>query len=382
MTATVAIGWQSVVDFVVLAATLYVLLRWAQRARALRIALSVAGLHAGALAARYLDLIITSWILESSAIVVVVLLVVIFHPEMRHALMRLDTMVRHWPRPPEVNPRVHAVSDAAFQLARSGQGALIVVVRRDSISELLEGGAALDAVPSAELLVAIFQKASPLHDGAVIVDQGRIARAGVVLPLTERSGIPAYYGTRHRAALGLAERTDALVVAVSEERREVTLVEGRTARVVTTAAELAESLRRLQSRAPVSLGKRLRSLFAAHLGFKFAAIGLAALFWGMSFLPTTTTVRMLSVPVEFRNVPAGMQVTRQSADRLDVQLRGNGWIMDSVGLGRVVARFDLSGAKEGWITLRVDSRVFDLPPGVGVDQASPKEISVRLSRRP
>ncbi len=374
--------WQGIVDFLVLAGAIYGVLRWSQQARALRIALGIAGLHACALAARYLDLIITSWILESTAIVAVVLLVVVFQPELRHALMRLDSMLRNWSQSVEdLRPRARAISDAAFELTRQRLGALIVITRQDSIGELMEGGLGLDAQITSELLISTFQKPSPLHDGAVVITGNRISRAGVVLPLTERMDVPPQYGTRHRAALGLAERSDALVVVVSEERAEVTLVDGRLARVIGTDAELAGVLRRTQYRVPLSLRGRLRRLFTQNLAFKFAALGFAALFWSLSFVPTAATVRLVSVPVEFSSVPSGMQIAQQSADRIEVQLRGSGWIMDSVNVGKLVARFDLSKAKEGWQTLEITTQAFNLPPGITIDQITPRTVSLRIARR-
>ena len=106
-------------------------------------------------------------------------------------------------------------------------GALIVVARRNAVTELVSGGITLEPQFQSEILQAIFQKTSPVHDGAVIVRGDRIMRAATVLPLTERERVPSYYGTRHRAAMGLSERCDALVVVVSEERGEVKLMEGR-----------------------------------------------------------------------------------------------------------------------------------------------------------
>ncbi len=375
-----SIRWQGAFDFVILAVALYALLRWARQARALRIAVGVAGLHGGALAARYLDLTITSWVLDGTAIVTVLLLLVVFQSELRHALLRFDAVLRLRPQSPASLPkREQMIAQAAFALAQTGVGALFVLARRDTVLELSEGGLLLDAEVSTELLVALFQKLSPLHDGAAVVRGDRISRAGVVLPLTDRTDIPAFYGTRHRAALGLAERCDALVIAVSEERRQVTLVEGRGTRLMPSAAELAAALRSLENRTTLSLSGRLRHAFTAHLGFKFAALGLAGLFWSTSVLPTT--VRTISAPVEFARVPAGMQIVSQSADTLEVQVRGNGWIMDSLSLRGLVARFDLSRARAGRLRLEVKARAFDLPPGVTVDQVSPRSVSVDLEPR-
>ena len=140
------------------------------------------------------------------------------------------------------------IAEAMFDLARDRIGALVVIVRRDAILELLEGGVALGAEISSELLKAIFQKDSPLHDGAVIIDGDRALKAGVVLPLTQRQNVASFYGTRHRAGMGLAERCDALVTVVSEERGEVSLMLGRDVRLQAGPEQLRQELEELRQR--------------------------------------------------------------------------------------------------------------------------------------
>ena len=149
--------WQSIVDFLVLTAAFYALLRWAHSAQALRIALSVVGLHALALLARRLDLVITSWVLDATAFLAILFLLLIFQPELRGAFMRLDSAFRYWPRPQSaVIKSNRAIADAAFDLAHDCVGALLVIVRRDTIHELLTDGVPLEAGISSQLLEAIF----------------------------------------------------------------------------------------------------------------------------------------------------------------------------------------------------------------------------------
>jgi diadenylate cyclase len=115
------------------------------------------------------------------------------------------------------------------------------------------------------------------------------------------------------------------------------------------------------------------------LGLKFAALGLAGVIWGMSFLASGTTIRTMSVPIEFSNVPPGMVVTGQSADTLEVQVRGSPWIMDSVNLPRLVGSFNLGGTQAGWHTLRLKPESLDLPPGIVVDRVTPDSIRVQVA---
>jgi uncharacterized protein (TIGR00159 family) len=284
------IRWQIVVDFLVLTVAFYALLRWARSARALRIALGVVGLHALALVAQRLDLVITSWVLDGTAILTVVLLVLIFQSELRREFMRLDSAIRHWPRhDSQVSARNQAIAHAAFGLAKERIGALIVIEREDSIAELTEGGVPLRSAISPELLIALFQKLSPLHDGAVVVEGEQVTKAGVVLPLTHRSDLPGYYGTRHRAGMGIAERCDALVTVVSEERGEVTLMHGRKLQYMESSDELIAALKEPPTQ---GLGpSRLRLFFQTNLRLKLAALGLAGLIWSTSFLASGTTIR-------------------------------------------------------------------------------------------
>jgi diadenylate cyclase len=374
------VRWQTAVDFVVLTIAFYVLLRWARSARALRIALGVVGLHALALLARQLDLIITSWLLDFLAILSVVLLLLVFQPELRRVFMNLDSALRRLPLGHSVPLQHHReITAACFELARAWVGALIVIVRQDSIGELLEGGVFLGADISSKLLRAIFQKESPLHDGAVIIERDQVAKAGAVLPLTHRPDVPAFYGTRHRAAMGLAERCDALVVAVSEERGEVSLMQGKTIHLIRSPAELIAALEGSSGGQRQSAAAHLRRALFSNLGLKLGAVGLASLIWSVSFFAAGTTIRSVSVPIEFSNVPPGMEIAQQSVYTMEIQVRGSPWIMDSVNLGNRTARFNLGNLGPGWHQLALAPDTLDLPPGLLVDRTTPPAIQVRLA---
>lgn len=152
--------------------------------------------------------------------------VVIFQGDIRRALIRVGnrSFFFRW-RKSEDTRTLDEVSVVATQLAERRIGALIVFERDALLDEFVSHGTTLDAEVSQELLFAIFlpQQQNPLHDGAVLIRQGRIAKAGGILPLTGSTGLDRNFGTRHRAALGISEETDAVVVVVSEERGEVSL---------------------------------------------------------------------------------------------------------------------------------------------------------------
>jgi DNA integrity scanning protein DisA with diadenylate cyclase activity len=212
------IHWQTLIDFSVLALAVYLLLEWAMRARALRVALGIVALRAAAIVAQQFDLALTAWVLNASTAVALILLLVVFQSELRHALLHLDITLQRWrTRGGWLDHGLIAISEAAFSLADSGRGALIVIVRQNSVHELITGGVPVGGEISKAILEAIFRRVLPVHDGAAIIERNRIARVAAILPLTEVEDLPDHWGTRHRAAFGLVERSDAVVIVVSEE---------------------------------------------------------------------------------------------------------------------------------------------------------------------
>jgi len=379
----VTVHWQSAVDFVVLTIALYLVLRWGRQARALRLALTVLALRVGALLARQFDLLITSWVLDAATVITFLALLLVFQPELRRALMRLDATGRaaHRAR----SPALSAISTAAASLARERCGALIVIVRKQSVAELVTAGIALGGRVSAEILAAVFQKGSPVHDGAVVIEGDLITHVKTILPLTQRPDVRERYGTRHRAGMGLAERSDALVVVVSEERGEITVMWESQARLMSTSDDLLATLTSLVNRSSSRSGSFAAAFRAINPGLITTALALAALIWSVTFLFPGRSVRVRRVPVEFTNVPAGLTIAAQSTDSVEVWLRSNQFLFDTVNLDTVVARCDLTAARQGANTLLLGPSAIDAPFGIRVENLSPAAVQVRLepaARRP
>lgn len=159
--------------------------------------------------------------------ILVIAIPVLFQPELRRALEQLGkrNILTRYLRFTQETPfqTIQAVSKAAMELSRTRTGALIVLERDASLEEIMESGNRLDAVVSSVLIRQIFEKNTPLHDGAIVIRGGRIAAAGCLLPLSVRTNLPSEWGTRHRAGIGITENSDAIVIIISEERGTVTL---------------------------------------------------------------------------------------------------------------------------------------------------------------
>jgi len=165
---------------------------------------------------------ILEWVLSTSLLA----LIVIFWPELRRAMIQLGRLkiLRPFTHAPTA-PFLDAVTVAAERLSRGRVGALIAIERDASLSAYAEEGVPVDATVTAELMETIFYPRSALHDGAVIIQHGRLMAAGCLLPLSDAPNLEKAFGTRHRAAIGLTEETDAIVVAVSEEPGRVSVAE-------------------------------------------------------------------------------------------------------------------------------------------------------------
>ncbi len=372
--------WRTIVDFAAAATFLYVLLRLARDAKALRTAMVAVGLYIASLAARNFDLMITAWVLEASALIGTGVLILAFHAELRYAIVRFNSLFRIWPATVSaMEPWKQALADAVFSMAESRTGALIVVRGRVPLADNTTGGIPVSADVSMELLQAIFQKGSPLHDGAVVIENGRIARANMVLPLSEKDDLPNHYGTRHRAGLGLAERTDALIIAVSEQRGEVSVM--RSGRILTVTSD-DQILRRLG--ATVSGNSRGLGRFAhlaiGDLRIKFVAAVLAAFVCLISSITARTSVRVVSVPVEFTGVPRGTELLDPDPSRVILQLRLANRSTEPSGLSRLVAHFNIENVQPGIHQFRVTPKNVDLPPGVSLEASTPPDVSIRVVR--
>jgi diadenylate cyclase len=216
--------WRDALEVVLVAFLVYRLLRFLAGTRALQIVFGVLVLVVAYVAAFFLKLTMITYLLGVVFTYGAFAVVVVFQPELRQALAHLGQSPFFRAFTAGSADRVtEAVAEAVGRLARNATGAIIVIEKDAALDEYLGTGTPLDAAVSADLLTTIFTPYSPLHDGAVIIRGERIIGAGCILPLTQYPVSDRTLGTRHRAALGLSEETDALLLVISEESATVSL---------------------------------------------------------------------------------------------------------------------------------------------------------------
>lgn len=242
-------GWRDVLEVVVVAYALYRVLRMFHGTRTLQIMTGMGILLVVYAASWLLKLEMISYLLGFVFQYGAIALLVVFAPELRAALARLGqarfAQIFQEMEPREVAEEIH---EAVERLSRSGIGAIVALERDVPLDSYAESGSRIEAKVSADLLMTIFTPYSPLHDGAVIVRGDTIIAASCILPLSQKPLADRALGTRHRAALGLSDDTDALVIVVSEERATISVAQrGRLSRDL-TPAELRDVL---EGRVPV-----------------------------------------------------------------------------------------------------------------------------------
>lgn len=247
---------------------------------------------------------------------------------------------------------------------------------KEDLAEVIHGGIPWDGKVSQEMLLSIFWPKNPVHDGAIIIRGNRVAEVGVLLPLSQRQDLPTFYGTRHRAAAGLAERSDALVIVVSEERGRVTAAKDNWIKPIAQPEELTQLLQKhlnIVDKLPAQQKReRLKLTLAAVLSL-FIMTGI----W-FGFTRSHDTIIALNVPLEFVNRPPSFEILDSSVDEVRVQLYGSSALIRSLSPGQVQVRVDLSKTTEGRNVFPITQDSIILPPGVFLNKVQPATIDVTL----
>jgi diadenylate cyclase len=373
------LNWRSLLDIALIAALLFFLYRTLIRLGTWKILAGIVIAVLVFIGAQTLELKGTEWIFGNLSHVAVIALIVIFQPELRKLFERAATI--RGVRPPDVGEKLAAeIAEALFRIAHQRQGAIAVIPGREPLQEWLAGGHVLNAAPSIPLMLSIFDPNSPGHDGALVIRDGRFQRFGVRLPASQSDKLPAEFGTRHNAGMGLSERADALVIVVSEERGMVSTFLRGAQRQVANPDRLAEAIcSHWKDSATAGLqwaDRENRWLIAPQLA---ASLALAMVFWGALIVVQGEALeKVVTVPVEFTAPPPNLMLMGDKQKAMRLHLSGLRSDLEAMGPSQLNVKVDLSRAVPGKQAFVINRDNLRLPKDVRLLDVSPASLELSL----
>ncbi|HEV7586762.1 MAG TPA: diadenylate cyclase [Longimicrobium sp.] len=371
-------------DVLLLATVLFGLIGWLRRTGSGRAARRAWGFAVAFgllyLLADRLGLYLTTRLLRGLVLVLVVTVVIVFQSDLRRLLDRLLTW--EFPRSPApVHSPVELLVSTIAALAERRTGALVAVRGSDPWGAFVSGGVELDGRISRPLLQSIFDPSSDGHDGAVLVEGDRITRFAVHLPLART--IPAvsrFGGTRHAAALGLAEARDAFVIVVSEERGAVSVARDGALTELPSAAALAPLLEAFWTAHYGRSAGRAASGGRRWVESAGAALAVACIAWLLFSYSGDTVDRSFSVPVEVRNFPAGWALDNDTVPTAVLTVSGSPRAMSQLNPAALMVGIDLAWPRPGLNRVPIADGSAYLPPGIRFVAAEPRYVDVVAHR--
>ncbi len=373
------IRWQDIVDIILISYILFRLYVLFKGTNVFTVLIGIAVLWFLQKIAFSLGLIVTSWAIQGFTAVTAIIIIVIFRNEIRSVLQTKNLRTLLWGFGIKfIDTPSDIIAETIFKLARNSHGALIVISGKEDIFETIHSGIKWDGLISNEMITSVFWPDNPVHDGAAIISGDRIIQVGAILPLSRRTDLPSYYGTRHRAAAGLAEISDALVIVVSEERGKVAVAKGSGILTIEKKEELADIINRhlgiYYGDSRLLKRQRAKLILAAILSFIFIT-GI----W-VIFTRGIDTLITLEVPVEYTNLKSDLEIYDTSVNTIRLDLSGSGTLLKSVKAENVKLTVDLSDRLSGINKCLISEKNISLPPGVFLKNIKPSYVEVILDK--
>jgi diadenylate cyclase len=377
--------FRDVVDISVITIITYHLYLWFWRTRAFKALVGLLMLGMVYTVARSWGLFLTTWVFQILWQVLVLLIIILFQSEIRQVLERVNPFQMVGLKPfSKSTDWLPGFIKAIFSLAKRFIGALIIIERTDMADEWITEGIQLDGEPTPELLRSVFHKESPLHDGAVLIQRGRVTKVACYLPLSSAEGLPHRWGTRHRAALGLSEHCDACIVVVSEERGEVSIaLKGRMVQV-NSPEHFAEFLSKVITApgfASVTWKEKIRLALIRRWPVKLGTIILVGIIWLLLAGQQNYQVT-LRVPLKIENIPSTVEIVAPVNPQIRVTVEGLRKDVSALNSSNVSAVVDVSEAKIGKRVFHITGDEISLPSRSGtVVAVQPSQIEFKIKEK-
>ncbi len=324
-----------------------------------------------------MGLIVTSWVVQGVVALGAFIIIVIFRNEIRTVLLARNLKFILWGISPKtVTGTIEIIVQSVFDMARRNCGALIVLPGKEDLEEVIQNAIPWKGDISKEMISSVFWPDNPVHDGALIVQGDQITQVSAILPLSRRDDLPSYYGTRHRAALGLAEITDALVIAVSEERGDVVAAQSSQLKVIKQKRRLEQILQQHMGTAAKKSRESIKESLMVTAAALISIIFVTGVWFSVS--KGVDTLATLEIPVVYTNRNPAMEIIRTSGNTVSLELEGSGALIKSIKPDQIQVKLDLSKSKVGPNSFSITRESISLPPGIILKGVTPPVVDVDL----
>ena len=368
-------------DIAIVALCVYLVLIFIKQTQSFFILGSIVVLFGIDFLARTFDLGLTRQLFQPLLTFFVAIFVLVFQPEIRKFFKWFASGRRmSFSKALVPDDNVQTLVRAAFEMAKKKIGAIIVLPGDYPLDDLVEGGFPLEGKISFPLILSIFDPTSPGHDGAVLVEGSVIKAFGLHLPLAREFSEFARVGTRHRAAAGITERTDALAIVVSEERGEVSISRGGKLTIMSAPEKLADAIHEFMKDEPNQVVQHSFShdFINKNAGAKVVSVAVAVSLWLAFVYQAGVVSQEYDVPVEFRYVPANLNVVQSIPTSVKITVSGNNSDVENFDTKDLRAFVDMKDVKAGDMRVVISKDNIKLPSYLELKAVSPKTVEVVL----
>lgn len=362
-------------DVVVVAIGIYLILLFVKETRSFLIANTVMLLAGLYYAAEHFNLTLVRQLFQPFLAFVIVIFAIVFQRELRRFFEWFVFPSRRLGRRglSLTEEAIDTIIKAVKIMADKKIGALIILPGDQPLEPVVDGGYGLDGRISVPLILSIFDSSSPGHDGAMLIDAGRVKRFGLHLPLADK--FDRTLGTRHRAAAGLSERSDALVIAVSEERGTVSVAQNG----VLTALRSPEELEDIIATNLPEEEDAFEYFLLRNFWWKLSALAIALVLWFILIFQTGTVKRDFVVPVAFRFTPSGLVVSQLNTEKVTISVSGSKRDLLTLDPTQLAVTLDLSGESVGPAQVSISEKDINLPSYLKLESIKPANLRFNIT---
>lgn len=380
-------SWSDVIDIALSAFFVYIIIIFIKQTRTYFVFTTLGALAVVSYVAKLFDFSLTRQLFQPILTFFLVIFVIVFQREIRRFFRWFSSgRANLGHRVITLTSEISAtIVKAVQEMARLKMGSLIVVTGEYPLDDVVDGGFVLDGKISSPLILSIFDHTTPGHDGAMIIENKRIKKFGVHLPLAEDFKGFATMGTRHRAGIGISERTDCLAIIVSEERGTISVAEGGKLTVLQTAGQLDDIIKRFikENHPHENATPKLWQYFIFNNLFsKIVAVGISILLWLVLVGQSSIVNKDFVVPIKFRHIPSGYVVDKVTPSSITISLSGADHDISLVRPEDVGVQLEIPNAQEGLNEFVIDKDNVKYPQYLNLAKASSDKIKITLVKIP